>query len=65
LRVLAGELAVAISPLHARVVRAAAARMLANTPLLKAAIRAVAGLVTPVDAAGWFKHCGVSTHQVA
>ncbi|WP_245913950.1 IS630 family transposase [Nannocystis exedens] len=32
-------------------------------PLLKAAISAVAALVTPTDAAGWFKHCGVSTPQ--
>ncbi|PCC72997.1 hypothetical protein SAMN02745121_06541 [Nannocystis exedens] len=36
-----------------------------TVPLLKAAISAVADLVTPADAAGWFKHCGVSTPQVA
>ncbi|MFY0539674.1 transposase [Nannocystis pusilla] len=34
-----------------------------TVPLLKAAICAVSGFVTPVDAAGWFKHCGVSTPQ--
>ncbi|WP_371879506.1 hypothetical protein [Nannocystis punicea] len=34
-----------------------------TVPLLKAAISAVAALVTPADAPGWFKHCGVSTPQ--
>jgi hypothetical protein len=36
-----------------------------TVPLLKAAIRAASGLVTPADAAGWYKHCLVSRPQGA